>query len=49
MTKERSELEEVIDQLLGLGVSADAIRRAHERGRVEDAIFDAVLDPARGE
>lgn len=27
------ELEEVIDQLLGLGVSADAIRRAHERGR----------------
>ena len=43
------ELEEVIDQLLGLGVSADAIRRAHERGRVEDAIFDAVLDPARGE
>jgi adenylate cyclase len=43
------ELEEMIGTLLRLGVSREAIRRAQERGRVEDAIFDAVLDPARGE
>lgn len=43
------ELEEMIGVLLRLGVPREAIRRAHERGRVEDAIFDAVLDPARGE
>ncbi len=39
----------VIQTLQELGVSAQAIRRAHERGRIEDAIFDAVLDPERGE
>jgi adenylate cyclase len=38
-----------IQTLQGLGVSAQAIRRAHERGRIEDAIFDAVLDPHRDE
>jgi adenylate cyclase len=43
------ELERMIGELLKLGVSPEAIRRAHERGRVEDAIFDAVLDPARTE
>jgi adenylate cyclase len=43
------ELERMIGELLELGVSPEAIRRAHERGRVEDAIFDAVLDPARTE
>ncbi len=44
-----AELEETIGTLLRIGVSPEAIRRAQERGRVEDAIFDAVLDPARGE
>jgi adenylate cyclase len=39
----------VIGELLGLGVSEEAVRRAHARGRVEDAIFEAVLDPARSE
>ncbi len=34
--------------LLGLGVSATAIREAFARGRIEDAIFDPALDPARG-
>lgn len=43
------ELERMIGELLELGVSPEAIRRAHKRGRVEDAIFDAVLDPARTE
>ena len=33
--------------LLALGVSPDAMRRARARGRVEDAIFDSVLDPER--
>ncbi len=44
-----AELEEIVGELLELGISPEAIRRAHERGRVEDAIFEAVLDPARGE
>jgi adenylate cyclase len=43
------EAVDAIAALQGLGVSAQAIRRAHERGRIEDAIFDAVLDPERGE
>jgi len=43
------ELEGVIGELLELGVSPDAIRRAHAEGRVDEAIFDAVLDPARSE
>lgn len=42
-------LESMIGELLKLGVSPEAIRSAHERGRVEDAIFDAVLDPAESE
>jgi adenylate cyclase len=41
------EIEEAIGMLLGLGVSEAAIREAFARGRVEDAIFDPVLDPAR--
>ncbi len=42
------ELEEAIGMLLTLGVSAEAISEAYARGSVEDAIFDPVLDPARG-
>lgn len=41
------EFEAIIGDLLELGVPADAIRRAHERGRVDEAIFEAVLDPIR--
>ncbi len=41
------EIGEAIGMLLGLGVSEAAVRRAFARGRVEDAIFDPVLDPAR--
>jgi hypothetical protein len=40
--------EDVIAALLELGVSREAIEHAVARGRVEDAIFDAVLDPERG-
>jgi adenylate cyclase len=43
------EAVDAIQTLLALGASGQAIRRAHERGRIEDAIFDAVLDPQRGE
>lgn len=43
------ELAEMIGSMLGIGVSPEAIRQAHQRGRIEDAIFDTVLDPARGE
>ena len=42
-----AEIEEAIEMLLGVGVSEAAIREAFARGRVEDAIFDPVLDPAR--
>ena len=38
---------ETVATLLELGVRPDAMRRALERGRLEDAIFDAVLDPER--
>ena len=38
---------EAVAALLELGVSVEAMRRALERGRLEDAIFDAVLDPER--
>jgi adenylate cyclase len=38
---------ETVAALLELGVRPDAMRRALERGRLEDAIFDAALDPAR--
>lgn len=41
------ELEAIIEDLLELGVSPEAIRRAHDRGRVDEAIFEAVLDPIR--
>lgn len=40
---------ETVAALLELGVGPDAMRRAVARGRLEDAIFDAVLDPAREE
>lgn len=40
---------ETVAALLELGVSTDAMRRALERGRLEDAIFDAVLDPERAQ
>ncbi len=43
------EREEIVGALLRLGVPREAIRRAHERGRLEDSIFDTVLDPAREE
>ncbi|TMK41196.1 MAG: adenylate/guanylate cyclase domain-containing protein [Actinobacteria bacterium] len=38
---------ETVALLLELGVAPEAMRRARERGRLEDAIFDAVLDPDR--
>jgi class 3 adenylate cyclase len=40
---------ETVAALLDLGVQPDAMRRALDRGRLADAIFDAVLDPAREE
>lgn len=40
---------ETVAVLLELGVRPEAMRRALERGRLEDAIFDAVLDPERAE
>ena len=40
---------ETIETLLGLGVSREEITRAHALGRIEDAIFEPVLDPARAE
>ncbi len=38
---------QAVAALLELGVRPDAMRRALERGRLEDAIFDAALDPER--
>jgi adenylate cyclase len=38
---------ELAAALLRLGVSADGIRRAAARGRLEDAIYEEVLDPER--
>lgn len=43
------ERAEIIGVLLRLGVPREAIQRAHERGRIEDSIFDTVLGPARDE
>lgn len=43
------EHEETIGTLLELGVSREEITRAHALGRIEDAIFEPVLDPARAE
>src|SRR5712691_5248791 len=40
---------ETVATMLELGVRPEAMRRALARGRLEDAIFDAVLDPAREE
>ncbi|TML74924.1 MAG: hypothetical protein E6G07_13530, partial [Actinobacteria bacterium] len=40
---------ETVAALLELGVPTRAMRRALERGRLEDAIFDAVLDPERAQ
>jgi adenylate cyclase len=40
---------ETVAALLALGVEPRAMKRALERGRLEDAIFDDVLDPARAE
>ena len=41
------EHRDLVAALLGLGVSGDAMERAHARGNLEDAIFDMVLDPER--
>jgi adenylate cyclase len=38
---------ELAATLLRLGISPDDIRRAAERGRLEDAVYDQVLDPER--
>lgn len=43
------DLEDSVRTLLELGVTPDGIRRAHELGRIDDAIFEPVLDPARAE
>jgi class 3 adenylate cyclase len=43
----RPEDTETVAALLALGVSPGAMRRAVARGRLADAIFDAVLDPER--
>ena len=43
------EVAKLIAALLELGIPAETIRRAYDRDRVEDAIFEAVLDPARSE
>ncbi|CAN5467079.1 adenylate/guanylate cyclase domain-containing protein [soil metagenome] len=43
------DVAKVIDELLELGISPGSIRRAYDRDRVEDAIFEAVLDPARSD
>lgn len=41
--------EPMVRTLLDLGATPEGIRRAHEMGRIDDAIFDPVLDPARAE
>ena len=43
----RHEDAETVAALLALDVSPEAMRRALARGRLADAIFDAVLDPER--
>src|SRR5215212_2975372 len=40
---------ETVEALLEVGVQPEAMRRAVERGRLADAIFDAVLDPERAQ
>ena len=42
-----AEERELVAALLELGVSVDAMERAHARGHLADAIFDMVLDPER--
>lgn len=41
------EQREVVQSLLDLGVSPEAVQQAHARGHLQDAIFDTVLDPDR--
>lgn len=41
------ERRDVVAALLALGVTPEAMARAAGRSRVEDAVFDAVLDPDR--
>ena len=43
------ELEDIVRTMLDMGVSGEAIRRAHALGRIDDAIFELVLDPARAQ
>ena len=43
------ETRELAAGLMRLGVPGDRVRRAARHGRLEDAIFDEVLDPARSE
>jgi adenylate cyclase len=38
---------DAVDALTELGISVEAMRRALDRGRLEDAVFDVVLDPER--
>ena len=38
---------ELVESLLNLGVTIEAMERAHARGHLRDAIFDMVLDPER--
>ncbi len=40
---------ELVAGLLRLGVSEEQIRRASQRGRIGDAIFEGVLDPERAQ
>ncbi|MFN8112823.1 MAG: adenylate/guanylate cyclase domain-containing protein [Solirubrobacterales bacterium] len=42
-----AESRDAVDALVGIGVSPEAIARAAGRGRIEDAIFDAVLSTDR--
>jgi adenylate cyclase len=46
---ESPELEDIVRTMLEMGVSSEGIRRAHAMGRIDDAIFDLVLDPARAQ
>jgi adenylate cyclase len=43
------ELEDIVHTMLEMGVSTDGIRRAHALGRIDDAIFELVLDPVRAQ
>ena len=43
----RRDQRDLAAALLDLGVSVEAMEHAHARGRLQDAIFDMVLDPER--